>query len=158
MVQVEVKENLWNRTAGLCGRFDGDFNNDMLTKDGSHPKSVVTLATSWQVDTLGESCNSVPSEEHVCVDAKVKGTKGTRAMQFCKKILSDKRFAPCRSVSQHPSIILFSWPQQTFWIHVDNGYFAAFGHVPMGLLRLQRCRSHDLRLQHVECLRQGMHT
>lgn len=52
MVQVEVKENLWNRTAGLCGRFDGEFNNDMLTKEGGHPKSTVTLARSWQVDTL----------------------------------------------------------------------------------------------------------
>lgn len=53
MVQVEVKENLWNRTSGLCGKFDGEPSNDMLSKDGSKPKNVVTLATSWQVDTLG---------------------------------------------------------------------------------------------------------
>lgn len=40
----------------------------------------------------------MPNEEHVCADIKIKGTKGTKAMQFCKKILSDKRFSPCRNV------------------------------------------------------------
>lgn len=52
LVQVEVKENLWNRTEGLCGKIDGNPENDLKTKDGITPKSLVTLATSWQADTL----------------------------------------------------------------------------------------------------------
>lgn len=52
-MQVEVKENLWNRTEGLCGKIDGYSENDFEAKDGSTPKSVVTLATSWQIDTVG---------------------------------------------------------------------------------------------------------
>lgn len=53
MVQVEVKENLWNRTQGLCGRFDGILDDDMQAKDGSMPESLVTFVSSWQVDSLG---------------------------------------------------------------------------------------------------------
>ena len=53
MVQVEVKENLWNRTAGLCGNIDGNSENDLMTKEGNVPKSIIILATSWKVDTLG---------------------------------------------------------------------------------------------------------
>lgn len=53
MVQVEVKENLWNRTQGLCGKFDGNLDDDLQAKDGSMPESLVTFVSSWQVDSLG---------------------------------------------------------------------------------------------------------
>lgn len=49
---MEIKENLWNRTEGLCGKIDGEPQNDLRTKDDIAPLNIVTLATSWQVDTL----------------------------------------------------------------------------------------------------------
>ncbi|KAJ8945046.1 hypothetical protein NQ318_019042 [Aromia moschata] len=49
-VHVEAKENLWNRTEGLCGKLDGDVRNDALTRDGQVPRSIVTLASSWKAD------------------------------------------------------------------------------------------------------------
>lgn len=88
---------MWNRTNGLCGRIDGDPSNDIVTKSGKHPKSLVTLATSWQVDSFGAECNSIPSEEHACGNTNIPGSKGAKALDFCKKILADKRFAPCHS-------------------------------------------------------------
>ncbi|KAJ8974052.1 hypothetical protein NQ317_002298, partial [Molorchus minor] len=47
LVQVEAKENLWNRTEGLCGKLDGDIHDDILTRDGQIPRTVVALASSW---------------------------------------------------------------------------------------------------------------
>lgn len=52
-MQVEVEESLWNKTAGLCGRLDGDITNDILAKDETIPKNIITLASSWQADSLG---------------------------------------------------------------------------------------------------------
>lgn len=59
LVQIEVKENLWNRTSGLCGTIDGNPKNDMQVKDGSTPRSVVVLATNWQVDTIDGKCSHI---------------------------------------------------------------------------------------------------
>lgn len=53
MVNIEVKENLWNRTEGLCGVLDGDPINDIMTQNGQIPQSIVTAAASWKVDDLG---------------------------------------------------------------------------------------------------------
>ncbi|XP_025836285.1 hemocytin [Agrilus planipennis] len=98
LVQVEVKENMWNRTEGLCGRIDGNPHNDMIAKSGLVPKSVVTLATSWQVDNVQATCNNIPKEEHACQDNNDKNSEGHKAMDFCQKLLSDNRFKVCHSV------------------------------------------------------------
>lgn len=44
---------------------------------------------------FSDVCNSIPTEEHVCPETEVKGTK---AAKFCKKLVSDPRFAPCHGV------------------------------------------------------------
>lgn len=53
LVQVQASESLWNKTTGLCGKMDGNTNNDLTAKDGSHPKSIATLASSWQAENIG---------------------------------------------------------------------------------------------------------
>lgn len=52
LVHVEVQENLWNRTEGLCGVMDGDPQNDIITKDRQIPKSILTAASSWKIEDL----------------------------------------------------------------------------------------------------------
>lgn len=49
---MEAKENLWNRTEGLCGNIDGEVQNDLITVDGRIPRNIATLAQSWKVDDL----------------------------------------------------------------------------------------------------------
>ncbi|XP_017781781.1 PREDICTED: hemocytin [Nicrophorus vespilloides] len=98
MVQLEVNEALWNRTAGLCGHFDGDSSDDLTSKDGTQPNNLVTLAKSWQVDKLNDDCKSNPTEEHVCQGSGIFGSQSHRATEFCKKLLSDARFARCHAV------------------------------------------------------------
>lgn len=53
LVQVDATESLWSRTEGLCGKIDGDPDNDVATKEGIIPKSIATLADSWKVKKIG---------------------------------------------------------------------------------------------------------
>lgn len=53
LLQVEVSESMWNKTAGLCGTMNDDPNDDFLTKSGTYTKSISTLADSWRVNNLG---------------------------------------------------------------------------------------------------------
>ncbi|GLH02043.1 Hemocytin [Gryllus bimaculatus] len=95
---VEVKEHLWNRTAGLCGRIDGYPANDFQMKDGEIASRIVPFANSWQVEELGESCSSVPEESNPCDSPSARDGTSTEATAFCDKLLTDPHFAPCRSV------------------------------------------------------------
>lgn len=45
------------------------------------------------------ACDEVPSDEHICHDTGFQDTLANKATLFCKKVLSDKRFAVCRNVS-----------------------------------------------------------
>ncbi|KAJ3643777.1 hypothetical protein Zmor_026489 [Zophobas morio] len=98
LVQVEVRENLWNRTAGLCGILDGNDSNDILNKNGRIPQTIENFATSWKVETLESDCDDVPSEQHACLDDGVEGSRSHEATVFCKILLNDQRFAPCHQV------------------------------------------------------------
>lgn len=53
LLQIEVSESMWNKTAGLCGTMNDDPNDDFLTKSGTHTKSISTLADSWRFNDLG---------------------------------------------------------------------------------------------------------
>lgn len=44
-----------------------------------------------------DTCKDIPSEEEVCEDG-IKGSKGQKATAFCKKLLSDKKFAACHEI------------------------------------------------------------
>lgn len=53
LVQVEVKENLWNRTEGLCGKIDGSISNDLQVRGNNYePSNLVTAISSWQINTV----------------------------------------------------------------------------------------------------------
>lgn len=95
---MEVRENLWNRTAGLCGILDGNDSNDILNKNGRIPQTIENFATSWKVETLESDCDDVPSEQHACLDDGVEGSRSHEATVFCKILLNDQRFAPCHQV------------------------------------------------------------
>lgn len=58
LVQVDVTQALWNRTEGLCGRFDGDISNDMIGKDGMKKKNPISLLESWKVHSIGGKLSS----------------------------------------------------------------------------------------------------
>lgn len=53
MIQIEVAENMWNKTTGLCGNMNSDRSDDLIRKNGEHTKSVTSFATSWQTENIG---------------------------------------------------------------------------------------------------------
>ncbi|KAF5285691.1 hypothetical protein FQR65_LT13076 [Abscondita terminalis] len=105
LVQIEAQESLWNRTAGLCGLMDGDPENDMLLKDGTKPRTAVTLATNWQIRTLGDVCNVPIEAEHACQNIQQEGNIKYQADQFCEKLLKNKRFESCHNI-MNPQLLM----------------------------------------------------
>lgn len=119
LVQVQASESLWNRTAGLCGNMNGDNTDDMTSKDGARPKSIVTLASSWKAQSIGgtlfiddksfsplasiykrfvslsETCDEYPSIEHSC---NARAEVADEASRFCSTLLADRRYQVCSSV------------------------------------------------------------
>lgn len=52
-LQIKVSESLWNKTAGLCGRMNGDVSDDETTRNNKHPQSIAMFASSWKILNLG---------------------------------------------------------------------------------------------------------
>lgn len=95
LIQIDVNQNLWNRTEGLCGRFDGDIRNDMTGKNGHESKTVANLGNSWKVDDFKEECledNNTPVPRDLCDE------NSKNVVEFCKKLLLDERFSACHKV------------------------------------------------------------
>ncbi|XP_066594945.1 hemocytin-like [Prorops nasuta] len=91
-LQIEAKENLWNNTVGLCGTMNGDSSDDLMDKNGGYPKNMVTLASSWHAEKIGEQCNQDPDVDHPCT---WQPEVAQDAVEFCTKILSNRKFQAC---------------------------------------------------------------
>ncbi|XP_050302983.1 hemocytin [Anthonomus grandis grandis] len=90
ILHIEVQQNMWNRTQGLCGNIDGTTLDDFIEKDGHHAHQISTFASSWKVDNLEYPCDDLVNDQHIC-----SGEMEREAELFCKNILSDIRFAAC---------------------------------------------------------------
>ncbi|KAG6461849.1 hypothetical protein O3G_MSEX012891 [Manduca sexta] len=96
IVMIEGTVVLWNNTEGLCGRLDGNPENDLVTKDGNIAKTKAVLASSWQINKIGDLCDSNPTETSACASKSDDDMK--RAMQFCTKIFTKEKFRKCSKV------------------------------------------------------------
>ena len=56
-VYVNVYGRHWNKTAGLCGTFNGDENDDLLIRNNTYTRSVLEFGNSWKTQ---ESCPDAP--------------------------------------------------------------------------------------------------
>jgi len=59
MLQIEASENMWNKTAGLCGTMNDNQKDEFLMKSGSYARSILALANSWRVDNFGGNNDEV---------------------------------------------------------------------------------------------------
>ncbi|EFN85665.1 Hemocytin [Harpegnathos saltator] len=92
LLQIEASENMWNKTAGLCGTINDDPGDDFLTKSGTRTKNIGTLADSWRVDNIEETCDEPSKTQHAC---EVKNEFAQDALNFCTELLFNRKFKPC---------------------------------------------------------------
>lgn len=83
MLKLDAGVELWNATDGLCGKMDGNPENDF-----SH-KSVTSFASKWMVNGLNDICE-FPIAEVLNVSDEI----DHKALQFCSVIKTD-RFNDC---------------------------------------------------------------
>ncbi|XP_026826604.1 hemocytin isoform X2 [Ooceraea biroi] len=92
MLQIEVSESMWNKTAGLCGTMNDDRNDEFLMKSGNHARSILAMANSWRVDDLKDTCDDHPNTQHAC---ESRDEFAQDAFKFCTKLLSSYKFKTC---------------------------------------------------------------
>ncbi|XP_026747695.1 hemocytin-like [Trichoplusia ni] len=96
VILVEGSVLLWNSTEGLCGTLDGNPENDFRTRDRTIAKTKTAMASSWQVNKIGDVCDSVPTETSACSSEAADDVK--KAQQFCANIFSKEKFRKCSEV------------------------------------------------------------
>nr|XP_053625822.1 hemocytin isoform X2 [Plodia interpunctella] len=96
LILVEGTVQLWNSTEGLCGSLDGSAANDLKTKEGATAMSNTAMAADWQLNKIGDICESNPTEVNACSSKSDADMK--KALQFCTKIFSKDKFRKCSKV------------------------------------------------------------
>ncbi|XP_057325268.1 hemocytin-like isoform X2 [Microplitis mediator] len=94
-VQIQLSELLWDKTAGLCGRMNGDINDDKTTRDNKRPQNIAVFAAAWKILSLGETCDENINAQHACENAK---NLTQNATDFCLNLFSDDKFKMCSEV------------------------------------------------------------
>ncbi|XP_041977645.1 hemocytin isoform X2 [Aricia agestis] len=96
MVVVEASVLLWNKTEGLCGSLDGNPENDMMTKEGEPAVVKSVMVSSWELNKIGEVCDSSPMDTSACTSKSEQDMK--KALQFCTSIFTKDKFRRCAKV------------------------------------------------------------
>ena len=94
---LRVDSSLFKQTCGLCGTFDGDISNDFHTHDDDNEISAQSFALQWATqDSVKSKCVEKKwNEEKTC---EFYYTKKSRAMESCKILKEDEKFADCHKV------------------------------------------------------------
>ncbi|XP_076369994.1 hemocytin-like isoform X2 [Tachypleus tridentatus] len=100
IVLIEITKSLFQKTCGLCGRYDDIINNDFEMTDGTVARDPVTFGNSWKVplDTEGQECNDPVAERKSCrYNTVTNREQSERATEKCFSIF-DKRFDSCHKL------------------------------------------------------------
>ncbi|XP_031570800.1 mucin-2-like [Actinia tenebrosa] len=80
-VYITVQPSYRTKTCGLCGTFNSNQNDDLLTNENVLESDVVSFGNSWKVDDL---CNDTRAVQHAC-DVQVQ--RKAYADKMCNKLL-----------------------------------------------------------------------
>ncbi|XP_072113007.1 IgGFc-binding protein-like [Mobula birostris] len=93
-VEVKVPSTYFNQVCGMCGNYNGIWQDDYMKPDGSQAKDVNELGNSWKVPPDEPGCD--PIEPGVCLPADEERYRGD---DFCGLITSQQGpFVNCHSV------------------------------------------------------------
>lgn len=91
-VSLKVPPNLFRQTRGLCGPFDNDMDNDILSTKGQRMSIGESFLEEWR-----EKIYDAP--DAVCIDSKppahVSITVSRKAHDICTKLYSQPEFSEC---------------------------------------------------------------
>ena len=89
-VRVTVRGRYINRTAGLCGTYNDNEDDDFWTPDGRNAADPVEFGNSWKVDP---ECDNATFVQHPC---DVNEERRSIARANCSRLLSPP-FSDCSS-------------------------------------------------------------
>nr|XP_026489918.1 hemocytin-like [Vanessa tameamea] len=96
LVIIEGSVLLWNKTEGLCGTLDGNPENDMTTKEGNVAQTKSVMIASWELNKIGDICDSSPTDVSACNSKSNADMKN--ALRFCSNVFSKDKFRKCSKV------------------------------------------------------------
>ncbi|XP_078064601.1 IgGFc-binding protein-like, partial [Mustelus asterias] len=82
-ITVTLPSTYAGSVCGLCGNFDGNWKNDLTTKEGQETKSPVTFGKSWQVDTTPGCSHECRGK---CPQCDIVAKRRYEGPGFCGKI------------------------------------------------------------------------
>lgn len=95
-VGVHAGAALWNRAAGLCGSLDGDYQNDLMTRNGDIAQTVKTFTDSWRVqDPTNDVCLVENTMELEYDPKECDASKRLKALSVCERLLANEKLDEC---------------------------------------------------------------
>ncbi|XP_078600776.1 uncharacterized protein LOC144875877 isoform X3 [Branchiostoma floridae x Branchiostoma japonicum] len=139
-VYVEVTEELFGKTCGLCGKYDRNAHNDFTDISGKVQSHVVPFASSWRMpESEGDVCSDSRQNSH-CNRNSMEGLVAhTHATQICTGLKTLPEFKPC-----HEFVDPFA-----YYEHCKEDVCLSGG------LESAACNTFEAYFR--ECLRHGVH-
>ncbi|XP_019625453.1 PREDICTED: mucin-5AC-like isoform X5 [Branchiostoma belcheri] len=95
-VYVEVTEDLFGKTCGLCGKYDRDVHNDFTDISGKVRDHVLPFAASWKMpESEGDICSDSRQNSHCNTQTMAGQIAHTQAAQICTGLKTLPEFQPC---------------------------------------------------------------
>ncbi|XP_078657624.1 uncharacterized protein LOC144903401 isoform X3 [Branchiostoma floridae x Branchiostoma belcheri] len=95
-VYVEVTEDLFGKTCGLCGKYDRDVHNDFTDISGKVRDHVLPFAASWKMpESEGDICSDSRQNSHCNTQTMDGQIAHTQAAQICTGLKTLPEFQPC---------------------------------------------------------------
>ncbi|XP_063975011.1 hemocytin [Diachasmimorpha longicaudata] len=95
-VQVKATESLWNRTAGLCGRMNGNVRDDRTGREWNQHRTIAAFTADWKAQNIEEICDDyIPHTEHSCGNDLALREE---ADKFCGQLFADPKYRDCSKI------------------------------------------------------------
>ncbi|XP_072282848.1 IgGFc-binding protein-like [Pyxicephalus adspersus] len=98
LLKVYITSSFFGRVCGLCGNYNGNFSDELMTSDGVQAPNLVSFGKSWKVEDGDRFCwHNCNGECKTCPLGTQQFYAGEQSCGLLSKVL-DGPFFPCHSV------------------------------------------------------------